>query len=280
MTDRRVVAINPMVFSLIHMEESVMNHYRALGGAWSFALEPYWAENLTQFMLEPMAYGKGGLYDYEDIYRYRERLTIPKLSIAAVGDEFFFPQDFHAWWEKFPEPRLLMMLPNSDHIMAPHYFRMYDTLLGFYEHVMIDGGVNLPRLSWTMTESTKGGEILLQTDPLPRWDDETDWYDIEAWDSMTLDSDTRRDFRLIDGTGPHIAVWRNTTVEHLGDNIFASYIEPDYNAEEWVAHFIEATFDGPSGSPMYLTSEVNYVPYNVFPAPPCTSQAECYGSLV
>lgn len=46
-----------------------MNHYRALGGAWSFALEPYWNENLTQYMLSPIAWGEGGLYDYEDIYR-------------------------------------------------------------------------------------------------------------------------------------------------------------------------------------------------------------------
>lgn len=49
--------------------QSVMNHYRALGGAWSFALEPYWNENLTQYMLSPIAWGEGGLYDYEDIYR-------------------------------------------------------------------------------------------------------------------------------------------------------------------------------------------------------------------
>lgn len=69
MTDRRVIAIAPMVFSLIHMEESTMAHYKAMGGAWTFALEPYWRENLTQLMLEPIAYMPGGIYDFEDVYR-------------------------------------------------------------------------------------------------------------------------------------------------------------------------------------------------------------------
>lgn len=46
-----------------------MNHYKALENKWSFALQPYWQENLTQFMLEPLAWGPGGLYDFEDIYR-------------------------------------------------------------------------------------------------------------------------------------------------------------------------------------------------------------------
>lgn len=46
-----------------------MAHYKAMGGAWTFALEPYWRENLTQLMLEPIAYMPGGIYDFEDVYR-------------------------------------------------------------------------------------------------------------------------------------------------------------------------------------------------------------------
>jgi hypothetical protein len=46
-----------------------MAHFKAMGQKWSFALGPYWRENLTQFMLEPIAYMPGGLYDFEDVYR-------------------------------------------------------------------------------------------------------------------------------------------------------------------------------------------------------------------
>ena len=49
--------------------QSVMAHYRALGGAYSFALEPYYECNLTQYLLDPISTAPGGLFDYEDPYR-------------------------------------------------------------------------------------------------------------------------------------------------------------------------------------------------------------------
>merc|ERR1712080_653339 len=90
--DRRVDAITPIVFSLMNWPQTVMQHYQAMDGAWSFALEPYWNENLTQAIGQPEALT---LLPFEDMYCYRSRYrNRPVLAISATGDEYFFPQDF------------------------------------------------------------------------------------------------------------------------------------------------------------------------------------------
>ena len=38
---------------------------------------------------------------------YRARLTMPKLLIAATGDEFFLCQDTHYWWSNMTKPMYL-----------------------------------------------------------------------------------------------------------------------------------------------------------------------------
>ena len=62
-TDRRVIATVPLVFSLLYFEQSFMAHYQAMGGAWSFALSPYYEEDLTYFLTEPEALP---VYEVED----------------------------------------------------------------------------------------------------------------------------------------------------------------------------------------------------------------------
>lgn len=42
-----------------------MNHFQNLGGAWSFAFEPYYDENITQEFHNPKSQG---IYDVEDMY--------------------------------------------------------------------------------------------------------------------------------------------------------------------------------------------------------------------
>jgi PhoPQ-activated pathogenicity-related protein len=42
-----------------------MAHFQAMDGAYSFALEPYYNENLTQYLTSPLS---SLLFDLEDIY--------------------------------------------------------------------------------------------------------------------------------------------------------------------------------------------------------------------
>ena len=70
-TDRRVVATIPLVFSLLNLRETMMAHYQAMGGAWSFALRPYYNNNVTKLMVEEDA---DEILDFEDAFReYNER---------------------------------------------------------------------------------------------------------------------------------------------------------------------------------------------------------------
>ena len=66
--------------------------------AWSFALDPYYNENLTKYFDDPVL---DKMADIIDPYTYRDRLNkIPKLVIMASGDEFFTPDDSWAWFHE------------------------------------------------------------------------------------------------------------------------------------------------------------------------------------
>ena len=57
-------------------------------GAWSFALEPYYSEDLTYYFDDPIFDKMAAIIDP---YSYRDRLTMPKMVISSTGDEFFAP---------------------------------------------------------------------------------------------------------------------------------------------------------------------------------------------
>ena len=71
-TDQRVIATAPLVYSLLYFEESFMGHYQALDGAWSFALEPYFDEDLTYYLTDPIS---GPVFDVEDPFRKQSTTT-------------------------------------------------------------------------------------------------------------------------------------------------------------------------------------------------------------
>jgi len=79
-SDPRSIAVAPCVMSLLNFNTTLMNHYRNLGEAWTWVFNDYWVLNLTMhFHDDIVTKSPGGLWDYEDMFRYKERLAlIPK----------------------------------------------------------------------------------------------------------------------------------------------------------------------------------------------------------
>jgi PhoPQ-activated pathogenicity-related protein len=269
-TDKRVIAIVPMVFSMINMGGGTLEqHFRNMDANWSFALTPYWRENLTQEFFNAKA---ELLWEVEDMWYFRERFTIPILEIVSSGDEFFLPDDNHNWWDGIPDPKYLMMLPNAEHTMAPHYLQIYESGVSFAINIIENKP--MPSVTWTMEQTPEGGSILFKTDPPP--------VRVKAYRAVTLANDTRRDFRLaamIDDTIVfHPVAWRQTLdILDLGGG------EYRVNAEnvpgEWVGFFVEGEWEGPTGYRLTLTSQVNIIPWT-YPAELCTDPMSCWGQLV
>jgi PhoPQ-activated pathogenicity-related protein len=269
--DQRVIGIFPLVFSLLKMEETVMHHYQTMGGAWSFAFGPYFNEDLTYHLTEQVA--SDVLYKLEDPFRYRTRLsTIPKVMIVASGDEFFFCSDSHSWWSEISAmgPMYMMMNPNAEHVLFPHWLRIYRTIVGFSLNII--NGDELPNVRTERGNDENGGyaRIVVEGEQ-PQ--------SVRAMRSMTIDDGERRDWRLVAGHPDrevHPVTWNVT--EHTEDNgVYECRAESDPEGVEWTGCFVEGTFEY-AGYPMYITSEVMMTP-DTYPVEPCEGE-DCYGYLV
>jgi PhoPQ-activated pathogenicity-related protein len=231
--DRRVVVMIPLVFSILNMEVDMMNHYRNMDGAWSFAMRPYYDENITQEFFNPEM---EGVYEVEDMLYYKERFTIPLLAMSSSGDEYFLCDENWVWWDLIPsKDKYLMMLPNAEHTMAPHYLQIFETATAFYLNYL--DGNPYPHVSWTLGWTPGGGFIDFVTDPPPK--------SIRGFSAVTLANDTRRDYRLaaLNEEGQavlHPVPWRrNVPIIDLGGGRYRA--EAEEVEGEWVGFFIEVS---------------------------------------
>ena len=64
--DERVIGTAPLVMSLLYFEETMMNHFMAMDGAYSYALKDYYEHNLTQYLTDPVA---APVFEIEDMFR-------------------------------------------------------------------------------------------------------------------------------------------------------------------------------------------------------------------
>jgi len=262
-----------MVMSLLNFNDTLQSHYRNLGN-WTWVFNDYYEQNLTKhFHDHDVTNWEDGLWNYEDMFRYKERLgMIPKLLVSATGDEFFLLTDHPNWWDNMTGPMDLMMNQNAEHSLFPYYEKIGFTL---GEWLLLTHEPSLPAVPtmiWLKGISKMGARITVYADPPPD--------EIQAWTSHTWRNDTRKDFRLAVGYPPfiHPVVWRSGPVTNLGSGLYEATLEEDMPGFGGI--FIDCIWTRMTGKGfrMHLTTEVQITP-DVYPFPPCYGE-DCYGGLI
>ena len=291
----RVKAIIPIVLDAINFVAVEHHQWRSYGG-WSFALQDYYDLNITARFDDP---NMKKLCEVEDPYFYASRLTMPKLIVNAVGDEFQMPDDTHYWWSEMPEPKRFLMVPRAEHSMLTGILEVVPVIGTWIAYLLQNKPV--PEISWSISGET--GEI---TATLTGGEPET----VYMWHSTTCNS-VRRDFRVVSidnpcecGIGPagiiagkvgycpnKEVLWHKTELSPVSADgtVYKAAVSADQNGK-WSAFFIDVTYKAtnnhsglqawpytPPGS-LEFTTEVSVWP-NTFPYPDCHG-AECYGTLL
>ncbi|MBX3423436.1 MAG: PhoPQ-activated pathogenicity-related family protein [Pirellulaceae bacterium] len=229
--DSRVVGIAPIVIDVVNADKSMRHHFAAYG-FWAPAVGNYVQHNVMQRMGHPRL---KELYDMEDPFSYRERLTMPKFVINAAGDQFFLPDSSQFYWDELKGPKAVRYIPNADHGLGGT--DVGESLLAF--HWLIVNQRPLPDFQWNLT---KAG-IRVQANDRP--------VALKIWQATNPEA---RDFRM----------------ETLGKKFTSQSLELDTNGaglavvptpeKGWTAYFVEATYDVGAPTPLKLTSGVQVIP--------------------
>jgi PhoPQ-activated pathogenicity-related protein len=292
----RVMVIIPLVLDAVNFVEVMHHQFRSYGG-WAVALEDYWVMNITsRFDMDEMH----TLQTIEDPYWYFDRLTMPKLIVNAVGDEFQQPDDTNYWWNDLPEPKHFLMIPNAEHSLATGIFEATPAIGTFILHHLKKK--DIPRMKWEISNST--GDITLHLNPT----DEKPLH-VDFWTATTCADIDRRDFRFltaddpcpcgpppIDGNCLNLGVWWKQTrlsPEHKGGFTYVGRVTAPSSKGVWTASFIDVTYRqdedelkvGPHGGFPYtkpghleFTTQVSIWPQE-FPYDDCYMET-CYGTLL
>jgi len=183
---KRVVAIIPIVLDAINFV-SVMHHQFKSYGAWSFALADYADMDIMSRIDHP---NMVHLQENVDPFFYRERLTMPKLVVNAVLDEFQQPDDTHYWWAEMPEPKHFLMTPNAEHSFITGIFEAVPAISAWLKNLLYKEST--PTMTWSISEAT--GEITALIGPHGVVKEVNMWHAYSC--GTNADGIKRRDFRV------------------------------------------------------------------------------------
>lgn len=238
-TDKRVIAIMPVVIDLLNMEKSFMHHWRAYG-FWAPAVDDYVEHGVMDWM---------GTRQFDNLmkivepYRYRDRLTMPKFIVNSAGDQFFLPDSSQFYFKDLKGEKYLRYVPNTDHGVTRRS-DAGDSLAAYYQSIV--EGWKRPEFTWTITAD---GKFTVTCKDKPSA--------VKLWQASNPDA---RDFRL-EKIGP---AYHSTDLAATGDGIYTVQLPKPERG--FTAGFIELTFPTPGGSQWKFTTDVKVVP-DVYPFP-------------
>mmetsp|Transcript_8284 Transcript_8284/g.12359 ORF Transcript_8284/g.12359 Transcript_8284/m.12359 type:complete len:247 (+) Transcript_8284:44-784(+) len=238
-----------------------------------------------------------------DPFWYKDRLTMPKLVVNAVLDEFQQPDDTHYWWSEMPEPKHFIMTPNAEHSEATGILEIVPAIGTYISYHLHEWKV--PEFTWEINEET--GAITATLDDIGEVFEASMWYGYSC--GTNADGTKRRDFRIMHMDNPcecgisaqgyclnlksfWTRVMLEGTVTEDGKRQYTAHMDAPEDGR-WVAYFIDIKYKAPRRDDLYVgkdilpkdkygrlefTSEVSIFP-NTFPYEECTGQG-CAGSVV
>jgi len=230
--DKRVVAIIPAVIDVLNLRDCMRNHLWSFG-FYTHSVGDYVRHNIMQRMDDPRI---EKLYEIEDPWSYRDRLTMPKYIVNSAGDQFFCPDSSQFYFNGLPGEKHLRYVPNTDHSLRDS--DATECLAAFYHTVQ--NGNQRPQYSWSF-EGDNSIKVVCATKPK----------EVKLWKATNPKA---RDFRL-EKIGK---AYTSVKLEDQGDGVYVGKVEKP--AEGWTAYFVEMTF--PSGLPLPLkvTSGCRIIP--------------------
>ncbi|MCW5977129.1 MAG: PhoPQ-activated pathogenicity [Bryobacteraceae bacterium] len=237
--DKRVVAVVPLVVDLLHLEPSMIHHYRAYG-RWAPALADYEQMGIMNWLGTPEM---AAMLKIVEPYSYRERFTMPKLLINAAGDEFFLPDSSQFYFDDLPGEKRIYYTPNAGHSLERN--EAFETLLSFFQAILKDAP--LPRFSWTFPPD---GGIVVTSQDKPS--------EVKLWHATNREA---RNFRR-DAIGP---AWRSSPVTAAQDGSYRAATPTP--KQGWAAFYLELVFPSGGRIPFRFSTPVRVVP-DTLPFPP------------
>jgi PhoPQ-activated pathogenicity-related protein len=234
-TDKRVVALMPLVIDALNSEAITKHHFEALG-FFSPALDDYVEHGLFPHKIGTPEYQ--AVLAIEDPYNYRNRpaLRMPKFLINAAGDQFFLPDNSQFYYPDLPQEKHIRYVPNAKHNLAGS--DAVESQIAFYQAVV--SGHPRPQFSWMRAPD---GALVVTPKDKPK--------EVRLWQATNPKA---RDFRL-DVIGPaytSMVLTPDTNGRYVG-----RVAKP---ASGWTAYFVELTYDSGGAFPFKFTTEVAVTP--------------------
>jgi len=267
--DSRIVGLIPVVMDELNFVENIHHHFWSYGG-WSFALEDYYVLNFTKHLDDPNLVK---LMAIEDPFSYCDRYSkFPKMIINAAGDEFFLNDDTRWWWDKMPEPKHFMMIPNAEHSLVTGIVEAIEGVQAFGNGILQKQ--QQPSFTWTI--DANNGDITVTIK------DTTTLISVHVWYAPSANNTGRRDWRLVAGYPKpdlQLVLWTAKELKPVSTGTYVAHM--DKPATGWMAFFVDVLHTGPTsiqGPTTYrATSEVSIIP-QTFPFD-CKGES-CYGVLL
>lgn len=146
--DKRVIGIAPMVFDFLDFPRQLELQDK-MWGRYSPMLGPYTSRGLPDLVSSP---GAQRLLNRVDPWRYRDRLTMPKLIILGSNDEYWPINAISLYWDRLPGAKSVLYVPNSGHGLGDKS-RVIGSLSAFTRATMAGRPMPNPSWNWILTGS-------------------------------------------------------------------------------------------------------------------------------